>query len=50
MLNALHAAVDAQLVAVDPDDGAFRFRHALSRDAVLAELLPPERAASSRGR
>ena len=47
VLSALHAAVDAQLVSVEPDDGAFRFRHALSRDAVLAELLPPERAALS---
>ena len=47
VLHALHAAVDAQIISVDPDDGAFRFRHALSRDAVLAELLPPERAARS---
>ena len=30
--------------AVDPVDGAVRFRHALSREAVLAEMLPPERA------
>jgi DNA-binding CsgD family transcriptional regulator len=42
--DALHAAVDAHIVAVDLDQGTFRFRHALSRDAVLAELLPPERA------
>jgi DNA-binding CsgD family transcriptional regulator len=42
VVAALHAAVDTQIVAVDQD--AFRFRHALSRDAVLAELLPPERA------
>jgi DNA-binding CsgD family transcriptional regulator len=47
VLRALHAAVDAQIVGVDPDDEGFRFRHALSRDAVLAELLPPERAARS---
>jgi DNA-binding CsgD family transcriptional regulator len=47
VLAALHAAVDAQLVSVDAD-GAFRFRHALSRDAVLAELLPPERRGLSR--
>ena len=47
VLDALHAAIDAQLVGVDPDDGAFRFRHALSRDAVLGELLPPERVALS---
>jgi tetratricopeptide (TPR) repeat protein len=47
-LGALRAAIDAQIVAVDPDDGGFRFRHALSRDAVLADLLPPERAVLSR--
>lgn len=39
----LHLAVDSQLVAVDA--GAFRFRHALSRDAVLGLLLPHDRAA-----
>lgn len=44
VLTALHAAVDAQIVSVDPGEGTFRFRHALSRDAVMAELLPPERA------
>lgn len=48
VLAALHGAVDTQLVSVDADGAAFRFRHALSRDAVLAELLPPERAALSR--
>jgi DNA-binding CsgD family transcriptional regulator/tetratricopeptide (TPR) repeat protein len=42
--DALHAAVDAHIVAVDLGHGTFRFRHALSRDAVLAELLPSERA------
>jgi DNA-binding CsgD family transcriptional regulator len=47
VLSALHAAVDAQIISADPDDGTFRFRHALSRDAVVAELLPPERAALS---
>lgn len=47
VLGALHAAVDAQLVSADADDGTFRFRHTLSRDAVLSELLPPERAALS---
>jgi DNA-binding CsgD family transcriptional regulator len=48
VLAALHAAVDAQIVSVDADGAAFRFRHALSRDAVLAELLPPERRELSR--
>ncbi|MGQ0719733.1 MAG: ATP-binding protein [Pseudonocardiales bacterium] len=42
VLVALRAAIDAQLVVGEPD--GFRFRHALTRDAVLAELLPPERA------
>ncbi len=42
VLAALRAAIDAQLVVGEPD--GFRFRHALTRDAVLAEMLPPERA------
>lgn len=48
VLAGLHVAVDAQIVSVEPGEQTFRFRHALSRDAVLAELLPPERAALSR--
>lgn len=48
VLNGLRAAVDAQVVSVDAPATGFRFRHALSRDAVLAELLPPEQAALSR--
>jgi DNA-binding CsgD family transcriptional regulator/predicted negative regulator of RcsB-dependent stress response len=48
VLAALHAAVDSHIVSVDVDRPGFCFRHALSRDAVLAELLPPERAALSR--
>ncbi|MDP1818353.1 MAG: AAA family ATPase [Acidimicrobiales bacterium] len=40
-VDALRAAVDAQIVAVEGE--GFLFRHALSRDAVLGELLPPER-------
>ncbi len=48
VLAALHAAVDTQLIAVDAAVPVFRFRHGLSRDAVLAGLLPPERAALSR--
>jgi DNA-binding CsgD family transcriptional regulator len=47
VLSALRSAVDAQIVS--PEDGAggpaFRFRHALTREAVLQELLPPERSA-----
>ncbi|RTL63682.1 MAG: helix-turn-helix transcriptional regulator [Pseudonocardiaceae bacterium] len=42
-VDVLRAAVALQLVTVDGT--RFRFRHALSREAVLAELLPPERAA-----
>jgi DNA-binding CsgD family transcriptional regulator/tetratricopeptide (TPR) repeat protein len=45
---SLRAAVDAQIVSVESDQTEFRFRHALSRDAVLAELLPPERGILSR--
>jgi DNA-binding CsgD family transcriptional regulator/predicted negative regulator of RcsB-dependent stress response len=44
--EALHAGIDAQILSID--GGAFRFRHALSRDAVLAQLLPSERASWSR--
>ena len=40
---ALHAAIDAQLVVVDRDTDAYRFRHALIGEVVYDELLPPER-------
>ncbi len=40
-VEALRAAVEAQIIAVEGD--GFLFRHALSREAVLDELLPPER-------
>ncbi len=40
-VDALRRAVDAQLIEVDHHE--FHFRHALTRAAVLAELLPPER-------
>jgi DNA-binding CsgD family transcriptional regulator/tetratricopeptide (TPR) repeat protein len=48
VLVALHEAVDAQIVSFDREDGSFRFRHALSRQAVLAGLFPPELEALSR--
>ena len=41
VVDALRAAVDAQIVAVDGD--GFVFRHALTREAVAGDLLPPER-------
>lgn len=41
--EAVRAATAAQLFAVD--GGRMRWRHALTRDAVSATLLPPERAA-----
>lgn len=47
VLAALHQAVNAQLVSFDRIDRGFHFRHALSRDAVLARLFPPELAAIS---
>ncbi len=45
VVDALRAAVDAQIVAVDgrSGSGGFVFRHALTREAVLGDLLPPER-------
>jgi DNA-binding CsgD family transcriptional regulator/tetratricopeptide (TPR) repeat protein len=48
ILSVLRDAVDAQILSVDPGEPTFRFRHALSRDAVVAELLPPEVTALSR--
>lgn len=41
VVATLRAAVGAQLVTADSD--GFRFRHALTRDAVLDGVLPPER-------
>ncbi|WP_448642394.1 helix-turn-helix transcriptional regulator [Geodermatophilus sp. URMC 63] len=40
--RALAEAVHSHLLVVSPD-GAYRFRHALLREAVLADLLPGER-------
>jgi DNA-binding CsgD family transcriptional regulator len=42
VVNALRQAVAAQLVTADAN--GFRFRHALTRDAVVGDLIPPERA------
>ena len=45
VLSVLAACVTAQIVVEDPggDQPAFRFRHALTRDAILRTLLGPER-------
>ena len=43
VVAALRRGVALQLVVADRD--SFRFRHALTQEAVLAGLLPPERAA-----
>ena len=45
VVDALSRAVRAQLLVAE---GGFRFRHALTREAVLVGLLPPHRAAFSR--
>src|SRR5207249_398395 len=47
VLDALRMAVTEQVIISSDgigEDDAFSFRHALVREAVLAELLPPERA------
>jgi DNA-binding CsgD family transcriptional regulator len=43
VMAALRDGVDAQLLVAEPD-AQFRFRHALTRDAVLGDLLPAEHA------
>jgi DNA-binding NarL/FixJ family response regulator len=45
--TGLADAVGVQLLSVDAD-GEVRFRHALTRDAVLTALLPPTRVAFAR--
>ena len=46
VVTTLRHAISAQLISADGP--AFRFRHALTREAVLANLLAPERAELSR--
>ncbi len=47
-LAALHQARDLQLIEpVDASTSRFRFRHSLTRDAIVSELLPPESAGRS---
>ena len=44
VLAALRRSVACQLLAAEPAEGGhFGFRHTLTRDAVLRDLLPPER-------
>jgi AAA ATPase domain len=47
VLQGLRCAVDARLVEPDAG-GGFAFRHALTRDAVVTALLPPERVELAR--
>jgi DNA-binding CsgD family transcriptional regulator len=42
LVKALHSLISAQALIQQPD-GSFIFRHALTREAILAELLEPER-------
>lgn len=46
VVDALRRAVDERLVEVD--GSGFKFRHALTREAILGGLLPPERRDLSR--
>ena len=47
-LDALHEAHDVQLIEpVSADGSTFRFRHSLTRDAIVSDLLPPELASRS---
>lgn len=44
-MAGLRAATTNGLIEEGPGPGSFQFRHALSRDAVLTQLFPPERQA-----
>jgi ATP/maltotriose-dependent transcriptional regulator MalT len=49
LLDALRVAVDRGLLAYDGGDAdTFRFVHALTREAVVERLLPPQRTALAR--
>jgi DNA-binding CsgD family transcriptional regulator len=47
VLSALRQACDVQLIEPHCAPGVFRFRHSLTRDAILANLLPPDLARRS---
>jgi DNA-binding CsgD family transcriptional regulator len=42
--TSLRAAIDAQLLVVDPGTDRFRFRHALIAEVAYGEMLPSQRA------
>ena len=45
VLDALHQAHEVQLIEpVSADGGTFRFRHSLTRSAIVSDLLPPDLA------
>jgi len=44
LLAALREAVDAHQLVIDESSHGYSFRHALTRDAVYADMLPAERA------
>lgn len=48
VLAGLRAAVRSGLVEAEPEGETFRFRHALTSDAVRDDMLPPERRALAR--
>ncbi|WP_322785129.1 helix-turn-helix transcriptional regulator [Streptomyces profundus] len=48
LLSALRDAVGARLLAATDDADGYRFRHALTREAVTDDLLPGERARLNR--
>ncbi|KUM91519.1 hypothetical protein AQI88_36725 [Streptomyces cellostaticus] len=48
LIEALRAAVGANILTVTPDGDGYRFRHALVREAVADDLLPGERSRLNR--
>ncbi|KPI16906.1 transcriptional regulator, LuxR family [Actinobacteria bacterium OV450] len=48
LIEALRAAVGANILLATPDGDGFRFRHSLVREAVSDDLLPGERARVNR--
>ncbi|MGK5531698.1 helix-turn-helix transcriptional regulator [Streptomyces sp. URMC 129] len=48
LIEALRAAVGSSILRVDEEDGTYRFRHALAREAVDDDLLPGERSRLAR--